>query len=126
MSSGAKDNLLRAIWHNQPDYVPWWSEGVCRLRDYDGRRPPKMGSDEWGVTWAPFDRTLFHCDDLCGSYVVSHPAASAAELLAMPPPDCPAPARFAHLMDGLDSTRSLRIGRHPLGPLDRLGALLGT
>ena len=106
-----KANLLRALYHAEPDHVPWAGEGALRLVDHVGRKPPRSGADEWGVTWAPLPTSYqVGAGEPAESYPVAHPASTAAEALALPFPDPAAPGLFAGLLDGIDRSEDARRG----------------
>jgi len=46
-----KENYLRAIYHNCPDYVPFGNECVIRLLPPIVERPDDTGLDAWNVSW---------------------------------------------------------------------------
>lgn len=126
MSLTPKANLLAAIRHAGPAYVPWSGEGVLRLVDHAGRRPPRQGTDEWGVTWEPLPLSYtVGAHEPADSYPVAHPARSAAEALTRPMPDPTAPGLFAAMFEEEERAEKLLVGQHGAGPLDRLGQLLG-
>jgi hypothetical protein len=121
-----KANLLKALYHQEPSHVPFAGEGAYRLVDYVGRKPPREGSDEWGVTWAPLPVSYnVGPSEPAESYPVVHPAQSVTEALSLPlPHNCDATC-FAGLFDGHDPARTLLIGQHGPGLLDRFSVLLG-
>ena len=126
MSFSAKHNLLRAIRFEHPEHVPYAGEGAYCLLDYAGRRPPREGVDEWGVQWAPLPSGYrAGAGEPAHSYPVAYPAQSAAELVRLAFPGPPDPAGFSRLLDGIDSYRTLAVGRHPAGLFDRFLSLLG-
>jgi hypothetical protein len=121
-----KENLLAAIRFTGPEHVPYAGEGAYALVDYRGRRPPRAGTDDWGVTWAPHPEGYVAGDgEPAFSYPAAHPAHSAAALVRLPFVPAADVTRFAGLLDGLDGTRTLIIGQHEAGPLERFEALLG-
>jgi uroporphyrinogen decarboxylase len=121
-----KTNLLRALYHAGPDHVPWAGEGVLRLVDHVGRKPPRSGVDDWGVTWAPLPASYrVAAGEPAESYPIAHPASTAAEALTLRFPDSAAPGLFAGLLDGIDRSRVLVVGQHGAGPFDRFVQLLG-
>ncbi len=121
-----KANLLRALYHAEPDHVPWAGEGALRLVDHVGRKPPRSGADDWGVTWAPLPTSYrVGAGEPAESYPVAHPASTAAEALALRFPDSAAPGLFAGLLDGIDRSETLVVGQHGAGPFDRFVQLLG-
>jgi uroporphyrinogen decarboxylase len=121
-----KQNLLRAIRHADPHHVPYEGEGAYRLVDHQGRKPPREGTDEWGVQWAPLPATYISG---AGEPLESHPiaprAASASELRGLTFPDSRDPLLFAGMSGGVDAAEVLLIGQHPAGILDRFLLLLG-
>jgi hypothetical protein len=126
MSPSSKQNLLRAIRHENPHHVPYAGEGSFRLVDCRGRKPPREGIDEWGVGWAPLPETYAAgAGEPLHSYPVAPRAASAAELRTVSFPDARDPSLFTNLLDGVDLAGTLAIGQHPAGILDRFLLLLG-
>jgi uroporphyrinogen decarboxylase len=126
MSLTPKANLLAAIRHAGPAYVPWSGEGVLRLVDHAGRKPPRQGTDEWGVTWEPLPLSYeVGAHEPAASCPVAHPARSAAEALTGPMPDPTAPGLFAGMFEEEERAEKLLVGQHGAGPLDRFGQLLG-
>ncbi|MCX6028620.1 MAG: hypothetical protein NT169_04865 [Chloroflexi bacterium] len=127
MSRSAKENLLRAIYHRLPSYVPYAAEGVWLLVNHRGRKPPRDGVDEWGVTWAPLPASyMVGAGEPAESHPVARPVRTAAELLTRSIPDGRDRALFAGLLDGIDQEQTLVIGQHGLGPFERFLALLGA
>jgi uroporphyrinogen-III decarboxylase len=121
-----KANLLRVLYRAEPDHVPWAGEGALRLVDHAGRKPPRSGPDEWGVTWAPLPTSYqVGAGEPAESYPVAHPASTAAEALALPVPDPAALGLFDGLLDGVDRSATLVVGQHGAGPFDRFVQLLG-
>ncbi len=121
-----KANLLKAIHHEAPSYVPFAGEGAYRLVDHVGRKPPRAGRDEWGVVWAPLPASYeLGPAEPAESYAVEHPARSVAEAITLPwPTGCDATC-FAGLFDHRDAAQTLLIGQHGSGLLDRFTLLLG-
>jgi uroporphyrinogen decarboxylase len=121
-----KTNLLRALYHGEPHHVPWAGEDALRLVNHAGRKPPRSGADEWGVTWAPLPTSYqVGAGEPAESYPVAHPASTAAEALALRFPDSAAPGLFDDLLDGIDGSETLVVGQHGAGPFDRFVQLLG-
>ncbi len=120
-----KTNLLRAVAYAGPEYVPWAGEGVLRLVDHVGRKPPRSGQDAWGVTWAPLPASYkAGGDEPAESYPVAPAAASAAALLDRSFPQV-GPTLFAGLAEGIDRAATLVVGQHGAGLYDRFAQLLG-
>jgi uroporphyrinogen-III decarboxylase len=121
-----KANLLRALYHAEPDHEPWAGEDGLRLVDHVGRKPPRSGADDWGVTWAPLPTSYqVGAGEPAESYPVAHPASTAAEALALRFPDPAAPGLFVGLLHGIDRSKVLVVGQHGAGPFDRFVQLLG-
>ena len=126
MSITPKANLLRALYHAEPDHVPWAGEGALRLVDHAGRKPPRSGADGWGVTWAPLPTSYqVGAGEPAESYPVAHPANTAADALPLRFPDPIVPGLFAGLLDGIDRSKVLGAGQHGAGPFDRFVQLWG-
>src|SRR5450759_1662628 len=122
-----KENLLRAIYFRDPEHVPYPGENAYRFVDHLGRKPPRDGLDEWGVSWAPLpDGYQLGAGEPVESFPVGHPAHTADDLQRRPFSDAADPALFAGLLRGLDPRQTLAIGRHPAGPLERFLSLLGV
>ncbi len=119
-------NLLRTLRHESPDHVPYAGEGSFALVDYPGRKPPRVGLDAWGVTWAPLPADYqAGTGEPAESYPSAPAAASVAELLAQPIPEPPSTA-FAGSLVSIAQDECLAVGEHPAGPLDRFSSLLGA
>jgi len=122
----AKENLLRALAHEEPEHVPWEGEGALAVVDHVGRRPPLSGVDAWGVAWAPLPADYRPAaGEPAASYPVGHPVDTAAGLLDLPVPPV-TPALFAGLFAGGRPADALIVGRHEAGPFERFAQLLGT
>jgi uroporphyrinogen decarboxylase len=71
----AKENLLRAIYFEGPEYVPRTNENVCLSFQFEGNFRSETWTDKWGVQWVttrsdmvPFPKgnplpSLEHLDD---------------------------------------------------------------
>lgn len=126
MTPLTKANLLRAIRHESPHHVPYAGEGSYRIVDHRGRKPPRDGTDEWGVQWAPLPATYVAGEgEPVESFPIAPRATSAAELRELAFPDATDPALFYGLLDDVDRAETLVIGQHPAGILDRFVLLLG-
>jgi uroporphyrinogen decarboxylase len=126
MTPSSKENLLRAIRHEDPSHVPYAGEGAYRILDHHGRKPPREGIDEWGVQWTPLPETyIVGTGEPLDSYPVAPRATSAAELRRLAFPDPNDPSLFAGLAGSADQRLALVIGQHPAGILDRFLLLLG-
>ncbi len=122
----ARENLLRALRHDNPAHTPYEGEGAWRIVDHRGRKPPRAGVDEWGVTWTPLPAGYqAGRDEPLESYPVKYAAECAAGLNLDAFPDGREAGLFDGVLDGIEPGTVLIIGRHGAGPLDRLCALLG-
>jgi hypothetical protein len=121
-----KANLFRALYHAEPHHMPWAGEGALRLVNHVGRKPPRSGADDWGVTWAPLPTSYqVGAAEPAESYPVAYPASTAADALVLRFPDPAAPGLFDGLLDGIDGSETLVVGQHGAGPFDRFVQLLG-
>jgi hypothetical protein len=122
----SKENLLRALYHADPKWIPYEGEGSWQFFDMHGRQPPVSGRDAWGVTWAPLPAAyIAGSDEPLHSYPAVPAATGVHGLLDRPFPDASDPALYAGLLADVDTSAVLAIGRHPAGLLDRFVALLG-
>jgi hypothetical protein len=123
----AKENLLRAIRFARAEHVPFSAEGALRLVDYQGSRPPRQGVDHWGVTWAPLPEDYRSgTGEPAASYPVLHPCYTVTDVLSLCFPNPEDPSLFQGILADTDPSQVLVVGRHPAGPLERLGLLLGV
>ncbi len=120
-----KENLLRAIKREGPDYLPHQYEPTwVRLR-YRGSFPDDWADgrtvwqDNWGVGWQ-------HNDDNWGAtpFAVVHPLADLSKIVTYQPPD-PDEADFTPIIDGMQETEKLHLGHLEFGPFERSWALVG-
>ena len=126
MTPSPKVNLLQAIRNESPHHVPYAGEGAFRIVDHRGRKPPRDGTDEWGVQWAPLPAGyVAGAGEPLESYPIAPPATRVAELRELAFPNPTDPSLFAGLMDDIDRAETLIIGQHPAGILERFVLLLG-
>jgi hypothetical protein len=52
MAMTAKENLLRVIDHDGPEWVPNGMDGVVRIASPAVERPPEAGLDAFSVHWS--------------------------------------------------------------------------
>lgn len=126
IDASPKENLLRALRCDSPHHVPFEGEGSYRIVDHAGRKPPRVGMDQWGVRWGPLPPEYrVGTDEPLESFPIAYPAGYAGQLAALDFPSGEPPEAFAGLVGGIDRNKVLVIGRHGAGLLDRLCALLG-
>jgi uroporphyrinogen decarboxylase len=126
MTPSPKVNLLRAIRRESPHHVPYAGESAYRIVDHRGRKPPRDGTDEWGVQWAPLPAAyVAGAGEPLESYPVAPRATSVAELRELAFPDPTDPSLFHGLMEDVDRAETLVIGQHPAGILERFVLLMG-
>lgn len=114
-----KENLLRAIRHDDPDHVPYHGELGLQFIDHRGALAPAAGGkDLWGVVWSNSAGESL-------PYPVGHPVASLADVLSYPFPDPHAPDLWADARHIVDRSNNLVIGRHICALFERLWALAG-
>ena len=118
MGVPVKDNLLRAIAHNDPDHVPYFAEGGIQGINYRGAMPPEAGLDIWGVRWEPTHGDLL-------SFPIGHPVQKVEDLAVYPFPDPRAPGLFDDAKAKMDKDNCLVVGRHILALFERYEALCG-
>src|SRR5450759_962289 len=124
-----KENLLRAITRNDPEYVP--------LRHLDGRVPGMVriiyrdsrallrGIDRWGVVWDGGTAARSEREAEIQGYPVHHPLADLAALDSYPFPDPRAPRIMDGLMDGVERGQDLITGEICFPVQDRAHLLMG-
>jgi uroporphyrinogen-III decarboxylase len=121
------EQLLRTLRH-APAPLPFDGDGSWVFADHPGRFPPEDGVDEWGVTWRPLPASYVPgAGEPLRSYPARPAAGSLAELAERPTPEPPEAVAFVAAVAAarLESPGAVVIGRHPVGPFDRLQALLG-
>ena len=124
-----KENLLAAINHANPDYVP--------IRHLDGRVPGMVripykdsrallsGTDRWGVTWAGGIAAKSEREAEVQGYPVNHPLQDLARVEEYPFPDPNEPGIMDGLLDGVDRSRVLVTGEICFPVQDRAHLLMG-
>jgi uroporphyrinogen decarboxylase len=124
-----KENLLRAITRDDPEYVP--------VRHMDGRVPGMVrliyrdsrallrGTDRWGVGWDGGIAARSEREAEIQGYPVHHPLADLATLESYPFPDPHEPGIFDGLMDGVERGQDLITGEICFPVQDRAHLLMG-
>jgi len=46
-----RENLIQAIKHQSPEFIPYYKKEGLKYIDYKGDFPPQQGTDIWGVGW---------------------------------------------------------------------------
>lgn len=124
-----KQNLLEAITHGTPDYVPVRQmdgsiPGMARLI-YRDSRALLQGKDRWGVEWAGGLAAASEADAEIQGYPVNHPLADLALLESYPFPDPNEPGIMDGLMDGVNPEEVLLTGEICFPLQDRAHLLMG-
>jgi uroporphyrinogen decarboxylase len=128
-SLSAKENLWRAINHNQPEYVPIRRldgsiPGMVRLI-YKDSRALLQGVDRWGVVWAGGIAATSERETEIQGYPVNHPLADLSKLDDYPFPDPDEAGIMDGLMEGWDKETTLIVGEICFPVQDRAHLLMG-
>ena len=130
-----KENLLRALRREEPEYVP--------VRRMDGRIPGmtrlhyrnsmlyEAGVDRWGVRWEGGQPSGFEWEPRIQAYAVGHPLTdkspgtweAALDSYAWPDPN--EPDMFGNMFDGLDHAANLVLAEIPYLLFERAYLLMG-
>ncbi len=124
-----RENLLRAIRHDDPEYVPVRHldgsvPGMARLI-YRNSRALLSGTDRWGVTWAGGIAGKSDFEPEIQGYPVHHPLADLDRLDDYPFPDPDEPGIMDGLYDGVDRRQVLVAGELMFPVQDRAHTLMG-
>jgi uroporphyrinogen decarboxylase len=126
---GERENLLRAIRHDDPQYVP--------VRRLDGRVPGMVrliyrdsrallsGPDRWGVVWAGGIAAKSDFEPEIQGYPVRHPLQDLDRLDDYRFPDPDEPGIMDGLLDGVDRRQVLVTGELMFPVQDRAHTLMG-
>ena len=126
----AKDNLWRALTHEEPEYVPYRRldgtiAGLHRMQ-YRGSRPVVGGeTDRWGVTWSAGTPSGSAWEPEIQGYPLRHPLVSLDGLSAHRLPDGNDPQLTAGLLDGVPRDEKLVAGEIYFPLFDRASLLMG-
>jgi len=124
-----RENLLRAITHNDPEYVPMRLldgrvPGMVRLI-YKNSRALLSGTDRWGVTWAGGIAAKSDFEPEIQGYPVHHPLQDLERLDDYPFPDPNEAGIMDGLLDGVDPRSVLVTGELMFPVQDRAHTLMG-
>ncbi len=124
-----RENLLRAIMHNDPEYVPVRRldgsvPGMVRLI-YRNSRALLSGTDRWGVTWAGGIAAKSDFEPEIQGYPVHHPLQDLDRLDSYSFPDPDEPGMMDGLYDGVDRRQVLVTGELMFPVQDRAHTLMG-
>jgi len=120
----AKENLLRAIRHRGPQWVPNRLEAVVTIGSPVVERPAQAGRDAFGVLWALEEGAQGGTYPAHGGHPVSELSAWR-EQVTMPNIDQQDWERVRTQADGVDRTESLVCGFVEMGLFERAYLLLG-
>jgi len=119
----AKENLLRTIRRQEPEWVPYRYDGsLTLLHPPVSVRPPEGGVDDWGVRWIQTTVTE-------GSYIDGKPAILPSEIEGFRPPQTDWEQVTASLAAQVEERRgqdTLLIAYDEMVLFDRAQALLST
>jgi hypothetical protein len=124
-----RENLLRAITHDNPEYVPIRRldgsiPGMTRVI-YKDSRALLSGTDRWGVTWAGGVAAVSEFEPEIQGYPAKHPLKDLSKLDTYPFPDPDEAGLLDGLMDQVDSKEVLIVGEICFPVQDRAHLLMG-
>ena len=124
-----RENLLRAITHDDPEYVPVRRldgrvPGMVRLI-YKNSRALLSGTDRWGVTWAGGIAAKSDFEPEIQGYPVRHPLVALERLDDYSFPDPDEPGIMDGLYTGVDRSKVLVVGELMFPVQDRAHTLMG-
>lgn len=125
-----KENLWRALTHQDPAYVPYRRldgtiAGLHRMQ-YRGSRPVVQGeTDRWGVTWSAGTPAGAEWEPEIQGYPVHHPLPGLDDLPHYAFPDGNDPQLTAGLLDGVPRDEKLVAGEIYFPLFDRASLLMG-
>jgi uroporphyrinogen decarboxylase len=125
----ARENLLRAITHNNPEYIPVRRldgsiPGMTRVI-YKDSRALLQGTDRWGVTWAGGVAAASDFEPEIQGYPVNHPLKDLSKLDDYRFPDPDEAGILDGLMDTVDRKSVLVVGEICFPVQDRAHTLMG-
>jgi uroporphyrinogen decarboxylase len=128
-SLSAKENLWRAINHNQPEYIPVRRldgsvPGMVRFI-YKDSRALLQGVDRWGVVWAGGIAATSERETEIQGYPVNHPLADLSQLDDYPFPDPDEAGLMDGLMETWDPATALMVGEICFPVQDRAHLMMG-
>jgi uroporphyrinogen decarboxylase len=118
-----KENLIRTIQRNHPEWVPYRYDGsLTFIFPRINSRPREGGTDDWGVQWIPT-----HTDE--GSYPKERPYLKLDQIKTFRAPNLDWEGITSDLkekVDALSSSDTLCIARNEMLLFERAKLLLGT
>lgn len=118
-----KENLLRAIRRQSPQYVPYRYDGsLTLLRPRVNPRPPQGGVDDWGVRWLSSNTEE-------GSYPQGDPVLDVNEVESFEPPQTNwqmVADDMRRQVDSLRNADTLAVAYNEMVLYERVQLLLGT
>ena len=131
MVLSAKENLLRAITHQEPDYIPMRRldgnvSGLCRMRYRSSIPGATAETDRWGVEWSAGTAAGEEWEPAVMGYALAHPLKDFDALDSYPFPDPLEPGLVEGLLDGVDRTQALIAGELYFPVFDRAHLLTGV
>jgi uroporphyrinogen decarboxylase len=124
-----KENLLRAIQRNNPEYVPvrrmdGQIPGMVRLH-YTNSMLYQAGTDRWGVRWEGGLQAGAEWEPRIQAYAVGHPLADLSDLPRCNFPDPQEPGMFGAMFEGLNGAAHLVLAEVPYLLFERAYLLMG-
>lgn len=118
-----KENLLSALGHEEPDWVPFpMVDGSWAVVGHGlVERPERPGYDDWGVRWELREEGI-------GTFPVEHPIKEPEQVEGheFPDPERPEVLRpMAEAADKVDRRRALLFGDNGWGLFERAWLLVG-
>jgi uroporphyrinogen decarboxylase len=125
----ARENLLRALTRDDPEYVPVRRldgsiPGLCSILYHDSAAPVN-GPDRWGVVWAGGTPARSPWEPEIASYPVYHPLSDLSAMAGYDFPDPHEPGLLDGLLDGVDREQVLVCGKLFFLLLERAHTLVG-
>jgi len=124
-----KENLLRALRREDPEYVPVRRmdgriPGMIRLR-YVNSMLYEPGIDRWGVRWEGGLPAGFEWEPRIQAYAVGHPLADLSSLDTYAFPDPDEPGLLGDIFDGIDAEANLVLAEVAYLLFERAYLLMG-
>jgi uroporphyrinogen decarboxylase len=124
-----KDNLMRAIQRNDPEYVPvrrmdGQIPGMVRLH-YANSMLYRAGTDRWGVRWEGGLSAGAEWEPRIQAYAVGHPLADLSALPRYRFPDPQEPGMFGNMFEGVNRAEHLVMAEVPYLLFERAYLLMG-
>jgi uroporphyrinogen decarboxylase len=124
-----KENLLRALRRDGPEYVPvrrmdGHIPGMVRLH-YQHSMLFEAGTDRWGVRWEGGLPAGFEWEPRIQAYAVEHPLADLAAVESYRFPDPQEPGMLGSMFDGVNHDENLVLAELPYLLFERAYLLMG-